>query len=88
MIAEEKYKNAVYAIHLILVRAWLTAFRREPYEDIAAILDYAEILPGYLISDKDETNAFLSSLEGLAEQDAFCGGILTRFKSSEIPDKW
>ena len=88
MIAREKYKNAVYAIHLILVRARFMAYKGEPYEDIANILDYAEILPRYLISDEDETNSFLRNLEGLSEQYPFCSHILEQFKSSVIPKQW
>lgn len=85
MIREEKYKHALYALHQIFVRGRFMAGTKEPYEDIARLLDYAEIMPEYIASENDETDAFVSSLEGIAETFPSFRYILNRFNDDSTP---
>jgi hypothetical protein len=88
MIAKEKYKNALYAIHLIIVRGRFMAYTEESHKEIARLLDCAEILPGMLISKDDETEGFTKCIEDIVIKFPSCGYILERYKSNTLPDGW
>jgi len=63
MVKPEKIKSALYALHLILVRARFMALTKEPLEDVAMLLDYAEILPQMFVSEEDMTETYRQSLQ-------------------------
>ena len=88
MIEQGKMVNALYALHLILVRARFMAYHKEAHDDIAMILDSAEELPRLIAVEDDMTDAFRKSLVGLAERYPFCSNALTAFDQVSAPDKW
>lgn len=88
MIRKEKHNHALFALHQIFVRGRFMAYKNEPYKDIAELLDYAEIMPEYIASEKDETEAFLRSLEGIVETFPHFRYILDGFNSDANPYKW
>ena len=88
MITEKKYTNALYALHQIFVRARFMAYTEEPYRDITRVLDYAERLPGFFVSEEDETEEFKKYLEAIAEVFPQFSGILQNFNSDNSPEKW
>lgn len=88
MIAKEKYKSAVYAIHLIFVKARFWAYTEESHSDIGRLLDCAEILPEMLVSNKDETEAFTKSIEDIVLKFPSCSYILDRYNSDTLPNGW
>lgn len=87
MIRPEKITSALYALHLILVRARFLALRRESPEDVATLLDYAEALPRMFVSDEDMTETYREYIQGVAEQFPYCRYILDKF-DAEPPEKW
>jgi hypothetical protein len=79
MIAAAKQKQALLALHRILVVARFMAYQNEPAADIARILDCAEILPALIADDEDRTHEFRHHLQGLASQFQQGLGILLEF---------
>jgi hypothetical protein len=79
MIAHGKMDNALHALNAVLVQARWMAFERAPHEELAKVLDVAELLP-MLISRRDETTAqFRGHLEDLVQMNAGFGFALQRF---------
>ncbi len=79
MITTKKQKQALKAIHRILVLARFMAYQNEPAAKIAKVLDYAEILPTLISADEDRTEEFRTHLQGLATELAQGVGILQEF---------
>jgi hypothetical protein len=88
MIEQGKMNNALYALHLILVRARFMSYHKEAHEDIAMILDSAEELPRLIAVEDDMTEAFRNSLVGLAARYPSCSNALTAFDQVSVPDRW
>ena len=88
MIRNEKHNHALYAIHQIFVRARFMAYKEESYKNIAELLDYAEMLPRFFVSEIDETEEFLNYLKAIANTFPQCAYILDDFNSNSFPDKW
>ena len=64
MIIAKKQKQALNAIHRILVMARFMAYQNEQTAKIAKVLDYAEILPTLISADDDRTEEFQTHLKG------------------------
>ena len=79
MITAAKQKQALDAIHRILVLARFMAYQNEQTTRIAKVLDYAEILPTLISVDEDRTEEFRTHLEGLASEFQSASGILIEF---------
>jgi hypothetical protein len=79
MIVTNKQKQALKAIHRILVLARFMAYQNEPTAKIAKVLDYAEILPTLISADEDRTGEFRTHLQGLASEFPAGIGILQEF---------
>ena len=79
MIIEKKEKQALNAIHRILVLARFMAYQNEPTVKIAKVLDYAEILPTLISADEDRTGEFRTHLQGFASEFSAGIGILQEF---------
>jgi hypothetical protein len=79
MIIETKQKQALNAIHRILVLARFMAYQNEAAPKIAKVLDYAEILPTLLSANEDRTEEFRTHLQGLASEFPAGVGILQEF---------
>ncbi len=88
MISKEKINHAHYALHQIFVRARFMAYTKEPYKDIARLLDYAERLPSFFVSEEDETEKFKKYLESIVETFSQFSYILQNFNSDTAPEKW
>ena len=87
MLKVEKNNSALYALHLILVRARFMVLKRESLDDVAVLLDYAETMPRMFVSEEDETDAYREALLGLSNRFPYCRYILTKF-DDEPPAKW
>jgi hypothetical protein len=79
MIITKKQKQALHAIHRILVLARFMAYQNEPTAKIAKVLDYGEILPTLISADEDRTEEFRTHLRGLASEFPAGVGILQEF---------
>jgi hypothetical protein len=79
MIIAKKQKQALHAIHRILVLARFMAYQNEPTTKIAKVLDYAEILPTLISTDEDRTEEFRTHIQGLASEFPAGVGILQEF---------
>jgi hypothetical protein len=79
MITAKKQKQALNAIHRILILTRFMAHQNEPTAKIAKILDYAEILPTLISADEDKTEEFRIHLQGLASEFSQGIGILQEF---------
>lgn len=88
MIKPEKNNSALYALHLILVRARFLVLKRESLDDVAMLLDYAEAMPRMFVSEDDETNRYRDFLAGLSDRFPYCRNILEQFDAHEPPSKW
>jgi hypothetical protein len=88
MIRKEKFNQAHYAPHQIFVRARFMAYTKESYDDIALLLDYAEILPRFFVSEEDETEEFRKYLHGMTTHFPQFSFIFNSFIANSSPDKW
>lgn len=79
MITAKKQKQALDAIHRILVLARFMAYRNQPTTRIAKVLDYGEILPTLISADEDRTEEFRTHLQGSASEFPAGVGILNGF---------
>ena len=86
MIKPEKVKSALSALQAILVRARFMAQTKEPHEDIAMLMDYAEYLPQLFLSEEDMTEMYRKCLQGAAERFPFSRPALELF-DGEPPEK-
>jgi hypothetical protein len=84
MIIEKKQKQALNAIHRILVLARFMAYQNEPTTKIAKVLDYAEILPTLISADEDRTEEFRTHLQGFASEFPAGLGILQEFNQGDM----
>ena len=88
MIKPEKNNSALYALHLILVRARFLVLKRESLDDVAVLLDYAEAMPRMFVSEKDETDTYRDYLAGLNDRFPDWRYILEQFDAPDPPSKW
>lgn len=84
MIIENKQKQALNAIHRILVVARFMAYQNEATGKIAKVLDYAEILPTLVSADDDRTEEFRVHLQGFASEFPAGLGILQEFNRDDM----
>ncbi len=87
MVKPEKLKNALYAVHFVLVIGRDMAYKDEDSKKIAKLLDWAEILPMLICSTEDETERFRQYLEAIAEEFPRCSPSLKAFDESP-PEGW
>ena len=64
------------------------AYTKEPLEDIALLLDYAEVLPRLLAVNEDTTVTFREYLVAITERFPQCSYILKRFDDSDPELTW
>lgn len=88
MITPAKFNNALYALHLLLTRMRYMAYTEEAHQQIAVLLDYAEMLPRFIASSEDNTKEFRSYLESIAKHFPACAYILNKFDETTTPDSW
>jgi hypothetical protein len=69
MIQADQRDAALHALHRILVIARTMAFERKPHDEIAKVLDVAELLPMLMVRPEDTTEEFRTHLEGLISID-------------------
>jgi hypothetical protein len=80
VIAREKLEHALLALNAVLVRARVMAFEHAPHQEIAKVLDVAELLPMLILESGDATARFRGQLEGLVEMDQGFKFALQRFE--------
>ncbi len=86
MIRPEKLPNAYYALHGIIIRARAMANERASGNDLADLLDAAEMLPRLIASERDETDTFRQYLAEIASKRR-CAFVLQRF-DEPAPKMW
>ena len=79
MIRQDKQKNALMAIHGMLVWLRTRAYERAPHEELAQVLDAAEELPTLFDQKEDKTDYFRSVLADLAARHQGLGNALDYF---------
>jgi hypothetical protein len=84
MIRANKTKAALLAIHAVLVRARYLAYKKEPVERIARILDIAELLPMLILRDEEMTDTFREHIAGLSQLDPGFKLALQKFDSEDL----
>lgn len=85
MIRLDKYHQALYALHQVLVHARFIAYQREDASRIAWLLDHAEILPCLIAAAEDRTDEFREYLVTISNEFSICRGILNRFDENGPP---
>jgi hypothetical protein len=88
LIKPESNNSALYALHLILVRARFLVLQRESLDDVAVLLDYAEAMPRMFVSEEDETAMYRDDVSALSDQIPYCRYILEQFDAPEPPSNW
>jgi len=61
-------ERALWAIHQLLLVGRALAYENAPTKDLAELFDYTEVLPLYILEERDATAAFRSLVEGVAEK--------------------
>jgi hypothetical protein len=83
MIQQNKARAALLAINAVLVRARYLAYKKEPLERIARILDIAELLPMLILRDEDMTHSFREHIAGLSQLDPGFKLALQKFDAED-----
>ena len=80
MVNPAKLPVALYAVHMILVRARYLAGEGTDPQKLYQILDWAEILPSLIACREEDTTAeFRAMLSGLGEQFPEFAGFVQNF---------
>ena len=83
MIQNKKLRDALLALNAVLVRTRYLAYKRVPIEQIAQILDVAELLPMLILREEDMTQAFREHIVGLAQRDPGFKLALQKFDAED-----
>ena len=81
MINASKYKEALLALHEVLVELRTMAFMKATHDSMASVLDIAEILPTLIVRDEDLTDEFRGHLQDLRTINLRFGVALQVFES-------
>jgi hypothetical protein len=84
MIRESRQRDALWALHDLLVVARTMAFEKVDHRRIADFMDALEVLPTLVARDEDLTDVFASALEDIAVRFPEAAGALQRFEG-EVP---
>jgi len=87
MIRAEKFNDALYALHFVLVTVRSVAYKNGENE-IANLLDWAEVLPRFFAAADDKTDEFRAYLQGIIEDAPLCSHLLEVFDKSSAPEIW
>jgi hypothetical protein len=87
MVKPEKYKNSLYALQYILIKARAMAYEQGA-KDLAKLLDWAEIFPFLIGCDSDETETVRKYLAGVVEDFPHCTHALKVFDDDTPPIGW
>jgi hypothetical protein len=87
MVSPDKQTQALRALQIILVRARAMAYEQKA-DDLAKLLDWAEIFPFLIGCDRDETATVRSYLEAVVKQFPGCVYALAAFDSPTPPEGW
>lgn len=82
MITPEKLNKALRAVQLVIIHARFMAYRNEPHQQIAHLLDYAEELPAFIMDPSDKTEKFRQALEGLVADHPKCYDVIYEYDSN------
>jgi hypothetical protein len=82
MIDRHKHDLALLSLHELLVTARRMAYERVAYAKLAVVLDWAEVLPRYLVEKRDRTREFHDALRDLASIDGRFRPALARFEQA------
>ena len=77
---------ALQALHAIFVLARMMAYEANE-EELARLMDDAEILPKYLAETRDATTDFRMALEALADRYPYLAEILKHY-NNDSSDEW
>lgn len=83
MVERSKEKQALYLLQWVLWQARSMALHGQAGETIAEILDWAELMPSYIGSEKDQTTDFQEVLDALAEKFPEWQEVLRTFGCAE-----
>jgi hypothetical protein len=83
MIERSKQKQGLNLLQWVLWQARSMALRGEPGGIIAEVLDWAELLPFYIGSEKDQTVDFQEALDALGDKFPEWQKVLRSFACAE-----
>jgi len=86
MIDPEKHDQALLALHRVLIEARSMGLEGESGEAIADVLDWAELLPGFLLGERENTDDFRNALQAISEKRSRFKNALRIF-DRPIPSK-
>lgn len=72
------------ALHRILIEARLRALRGADAKELANILDYAEILPVYMLDEDDKTTEFQTQIAGLGQEVPELAGLSRDYEANNL----
>jgi hypothetical protein len=79
VINAAKQRQAMWAIHMAICHVRAMALSGEGCERIADALDWLELLPACVYSDRDQTAEFENALQAFIEKCPDASGILHAF---------
>ena len=87
MVDPEKQNRALHALQRVLVSTRTMALQGQCSERIAAVLDWAELLPKLLASEQNKTQEFRDALTAIAEKEPSLEAAVSAFDWQE-PVRW
>ncbi|HEY8751102.1 MAG TPA: hypothetical protein VIM11_24175 [Tepidisphaeraceae bacterium] len=87
MVDPEKQNRALHALQRVLVFTRAMALDGQGSERIAAVLDWAEVLPKLLASEQNQTCEFRDALNAIAEKEPCFKAAVSAFDWPE-PIRW
>jgi hypothetical protein len=71
MIEQSKYKNALMAVHAVVIHAKQISYEQENHKEIGELLDIAEYLVTLIMTEEDRTACFRQQLGLIAQQFSY-----------------
>jgi hypothetical protein len=87
MVDPEKQNRALHALQRVLVFTRAMALDGQCTDRIAAVLDWAELLPKLIACEQDKTGEFRDALRAIAEKEPSFKAAVSAFDWPE-PVRW
>ncbi len=83
MIRTDKYNQALQVLNGIMIRARFLAYEGNAQE-VADLLDAAEILPQYMAQPEDATELFRLTLQAISQEHTSCAHLIREFDKDYV----
>ena len=85
MIESQRQSRALSALHRVLIEARHLALTGSSADDLAFVLDWAELLPTLMAAPADKTEEFRNAIQAIADRFPGFGAALNVFDEPEPP---